>query len=125
MKSKMKKKPMKNKAMMKKGGMPMVMKDGKKVPAFAADGEGKNDLGKAKKGLEKMLPNLREGADLSLPMEMRMDQSGMNMPKDVMEMMYGGARKEMKRGGRVATNRATKNMRKKKGMMKSKKKGSK
>lgn len=31
--------------MMKKGyasgGMPMVMKDGKKVPAFAADGEGK------------------------------------------------------------------------------------
>ena len=30
--------------MMKKmagGGMPMVMKDGKKVPSFAADGEGK------------------------------------------------------------------------------------
>ena len=26
---------------MKKGGMPMVMKDGKKVPAFAADGKGK------------------------------------------------------------------------------------
>jgi len=32
-----KKKPMK----MADGGMPMVMKDGKKVPAFAADGEGK------------------------------------------------------------------------------------
>ncbi len=26
---------------MKKGGMPMVMKDGKKVPAFAADNKGK------------------------------------------------------------------------------------
>lgn len=32
-----KKKPMK----MADGGMPMVMKDGKKVPAFAADGKGK------------------------------------------------------------------------------------
>jgi hypothetical protein len=32
-----KKKPMK----MADGGMPMVMKDGKKIPAFAADGEGK------------------------------------------------------------------------------------
>ena len=31
-----KKKPMK----MADGGMPMVMKDGKKVPAFAADGKG-------------------------------------------------------------------------------------
>ena len=27
------------------GGMPMVMKDGKKVPAFAADGEGKMKAG--------------------------------------------------------------------------------
>ena len=26
---------------MKKGGMPMVMKDGKKVPSFAADSKGK------------------------------------------------------------------------------------
>ena len=26
---------------MNKGGMPMVMKDGKKVPAYAADGVGK------------------------------------------------------------------------------------
>ena len=36
------------KAMMpgyKDGGMPMVMKDGKKVPAFAADGEGKMKKG--------------------------------------------------------------------------------
>ena len=37
-------KAMKNGGMMKKmagGGMPMVMKDGEKVPAFAADGKGK------------------------------------------------------------------------------------
>ena len=30
---------------MKDGGMPMVMKDGKKIPAFAADGEGKMKKG--------------------------------------------------------------------------------
>jgi hypothetical protein len=30
---------------MKKGGMPMVMKDGKKVPAFAADNKGKMKAG--------------------------------------------------------------------------------
>jgi hypothetical protein len=32
---------MAKKKSMKSGGMPMVMKDGKKVPAFAADGKGK------------------------------------------------------------------------------------
>ena len=39
------------------GGMPMVMKDGKKVPAFAADGEGKmakGGMAKAKMGPSKM-----------------------------------------------------------------------
>jgi len=44
-------KMMKNSAMkMAGGGMPMVMKDGKKVPAFAADGEGKMKHG----GMTKM-----------------------------------------------------------------------
>ena len=34
------------------GGMPMVMKDGKKIPAFAADGEGKmKHGGMAKKNM--------------------------------------------------------------------------
>jgi hypothetical protein len=41
-----KKKPMK----MADGGMPMVMKDGKKIPAFAADGEGKMKHGGMAKG---------------------------------------------------------------------------
>ena len=47
-----KKKPMK----MNKGGMPMVMKDGEKVPAFAADGVGKMAKGgMAKKSAKKMM----------------------------------------------------------------------
>jgi hypothetical protein len=37
--------------MMASGGMPMVMKDGKKVPAFAADGKGKMAGG----GMAKMM----------------------------------------------------------------------
>ena len=40
---------------LKDGGMPMVMKDGKKIPAFAADGEGKmkkgGDVNKKVKGM--------------------------------------------------------------------------
>tara|TARA_R100000951_G_scaffold89802_1_gene77919 strand:+ start:176 stop:391 length:216 start_codon:yes stop_codon:yes gene_type:complete len=41
---------MTDKKMMAKGGMPMVEKDGKKMPAFAADGKGKMMYGgKAKK----------------------------------------------------------------------------
>ena len=42
-------------SMYNKGGMPMVMKDGKKVPAFAADGVGKMKDGGAtkKKGMAK------------------------------------------------------------------------
>ena len=39
---------MKKRPMMKKGGkLKMVMKGGKKVPFFAADGKGAKDLGKA------------------------------------------------------------------------------
>ena len=40
---------MKRRSMMQKGGkLKMVMKGGKKVPFFAADGKGAKDLGKAK-----------------------------------------------------------------------------
>ena len=49
--------------MMKKGGkLKMVMKGGKKVPFFAADGKGAKDLGKAamkKGGLAKLNPGLK------------------------------------------------------------------
>ena len=49
--------------MMKEGGkLKMVMKGGKKVPVFAADGKGAKDLGKAamrKGGLAKLNPGLK------------------------------------------------------------------
>ena len=38
----------KKRTMMKNGGLKMVTKNGKKVPFFAADGNGAKDLGKAK-----------------------------------------------------------------------------
>ena len=51
--------------MMKKGGkLKMVMKGGKKVPFFAADGKGAKDLGKAtgmkKGGMAKLPAGLRK-----------------------------------------------------------------
>ena len=50
-------------SMMKEGGkLKMVMKGGKKVPFFAADGKGAKDLGKAamkKGGLAKLNPGLK------------------------------------------------------------------
>ena len=53
---------------MSSGGMPMVMKDGKKVPAFAADGEGKMKHGgmakadmKQDKGMMQKAVNKHEG----------------------------------------------------------------
>jgi len=51
--------------MMKEGGkLKMVMKGGKKVPFFAADGKGAKDLGKTtgmkKGGMAKLNPGLRK-----------------------------------------------------------------
>jgi len=46
--------PMANMAGMKKGGMPMKMKDGKKVPIFAAKGGGIESKGKTKGSMIKM-----------------------------------------------------------------------
>jgi hypothetical protein len=53
---------------MASGGMPMVMKDGKEVPAFAADGEGKMKHGgmakadmKQDKGMMQKAVNKHEG----------------------------------------------------------------
>lgn len=43
-----KKKKIVKKEKMAEGGLPMTTVNGKKVPAFAADGKGKNDLGKGK-----------------------------------------------------------------------------
>jgi hypothetical protein len=76
-----KKKPMK----MKTGGMPMVMKDGESVPAFAADGKGKMAKGgmahsdmakdkpmmkkvatKAVKGHEKRMHGMAKGGGIEI-----------------------------------------------------------
>jgi hypothetical protein len=46
--------PMADMAGMKKGGMPMKMKDGKKVPIFAAKGGGIESKGKTKGAMVKM-----------------------------------------------------------------------
>jgi len=46
--------PMADMAGMKKGGMPMKMKDGKKVPIFAAKGGGVESKGKTKGKMVKM-----------------------------------------------------------------------
>ena len=56
---------MKKRPMMNNGGkLKMVMKGGKKVPFFAADGKGAKDLGKAtgmkKGGMAKLNPGLRK-----------------------------------------------------------------
>ena len=70
---------------MKEGGMPMVMKDGKKVPAFAADGKGKMKHGgkvhsdiakdkpmmkkvasKAVKGHEKRMHGMAKGGGIEI-----------------------------------------------------------
>jgi hypothetical protein len=65
-----KKKPMK----MADGGMPMVMKDGKKVPAFAADGVGKmkhggkvhSDIAKDKPMMKKVAATAVKGHEKRL-----------------------------------------------------------
>ena len=44
---------MKKRTMLKDGSLKMVMKDGKKVPFFAADGKGSKDLGKSKRMMAK------------------------------------------------------------------------
>jgi|5_EtaG_2_1085323.scaffolds.fasta_scaffold14188_8 hypothetical protein len=58
---KRKKQPYKPKSPFNKGGMPMVMKDGKKVPAFAADGIGKMMQGGMAKKNKKATPGYAYG----------------------------------------------------------------
>ena len=65
---------------MNKGGMPMVMKDGKKVPAYAADGVGKMNMG----GMAKKKPAAK-----------KMMAGGMTKKKST-GYMYGGMAKKPK-----------------------------
>jgi len=62
---------------MASGGMPMVMKDGKKIPAFAADGEGKMKKGGMAGGMHKM-PDGKMMKDSAMK---KMNMGGMSYAK--------------------------------------------
>ena len=51
---------MKKRTMLKAGSLKMVMKDGKKVPFFAADGKGSKDLGRANMKKGSIPPQLKK-----------------------------------------------------------------
>ena len=51
---------MKKRTMLKDGSLKMVMKDGKKVPFFAADGKGSKDLGRANMKKGSIPPQLKK-----------------------------------------------------------------
>ena len=77
------------------GGMPMAMKDGKKVPSFAADGKGKMANGgitKAKMGAVKSGGNKGKG-------EHAVQSKGLS--KGTMIAMKGSKPLGMKRGGKT------------------------
>ena len=51
---------MNKRTMLKDGSLKMVMKDGKKVPFFAADGKGSKDLGRANMKKGSIPPQLKK-----------------------------------------------------------------
>jgi len=74
-----------------KGGMPMVMKDGKKVPAYAADGVGKMNMG----GMAKKKPaaKMMAGGMAKKKPAAKMMAGGMAKKKPAAKMMAGGMAK--------------------------------
>jgi hypothetical protein len=78
----------------KEGGMPMVMKDGKKIPAFAADGEGKMKRGGSVKKMA--------GGGLAAGHKQAdgIARKGKTDTKRVV-MKSGGAVKKMRSGGKT------------------------
>jgi hypothetical protein len=97
--------------MMKKGyasgGMPMVEKDGKKVPAFAADGKGKM----AKGGPVK---KMRMGGESTAMRDERAEAAGRRVAKDIEydeRMKKGGMTKaKMMAGGGMTSKMAPSKM---------------
>jgi hypothetical protein len=71
------------------GGMPMVMKDGKKVPAFAADGKGAMKKGGMAMGKVKTAAPSRDGI------------AEKGKTKGTMIAMKAGGMKKMKYGGKA------------------------
>ena len=80
------------------GGMPMVMKGGKKVPAFAADGKGKMAAG----GMAK------KKKESTAKMDSRAEKAGRKVTKDIeyddkmdrMRKMMRGGMTGMRKGGK-------------------------
>jgi len=77
-------------------GMKMVMKNGKKVPAFAADGKGPNDMvkmkkgGPAKKAAAKKAAAKKAAAKKKAPTKGKKKMAYGGAAKKPMGMMYGG-----------------------------------
>lgn len=77
-------------------GMKMVMKNGKKVPAFAADGKGPNDMAKMKKGgpakkaAAKKAAAKKAAAKKKAPTKGKKKMAYGGAAKKPMGMMYGG-----------------------------------
>jgi len=73
-----------------KGGMPMVMKDGKKIPAYAADGIGKMNKG----GMAKKKPAAKMMAGGMAKKKPAAKMMGGGMAKKSSGYMYGGMAKK-------------------------------
>ena len=82
-------------------GMKMVMKNGKRVPAFAADGKGPNDMAKMKKGgpakkaaakkaAAKKAAAKKAAAKKKAPTKGKKKMAYGGAAKKPMGMMYGG-----------------------------------
>jgi hypothetical protein len=91
---------MKGMKKMASGGMPMVMKDGKKVPAFAADGEGKMKKGGYAKMANGGITTAKMGAvRTAAPSKDGIAAKGKT--KGTMVKMSGSTPLGMKRGGKA------------------------
>ena len=100
---------------LKKGGMPMVMKDGKKIPAFAAKNGGMADGGMTDPRAKMMMAKLgadRAGRAMPAPTA---DMRGRAMPRRPMAaetapapMMKKGGMTKMAKGGGIESKGKTK-----------------
>jgi hypothetical protein len=73
-------------------GMKMVMKNGKKVPDFAADGKGPNDMAKLKRGgpAKKAAAKKAAAKKKKAPTKGKKKMAYGGAAKKPMGMMYGG-----------------------------------
>lgn len=75
-------------------GMKMVMKNGKKVPAFAVDGKGANDMAKMKKGGPAKKAAAKKAAKKKQQAAIAIAKKKKAPTKGKKKMAYGGAAKK-------------------------------